>query len=89
MPSLIARPKANGRLANGDLAGYLLPVNADIPDVDVHFVEYPDTLHNTVGARGIGEIGTVGMAAAVANAIYNATGIRVRHIPIMIEDLLA
>ncbi|MGH3249115.1 MAG: xanthine dehydrogenase family protein molybdopterin-binding subunit [Trebonia sp.] len=78
-----------GRLANGDLAGYLLPVNADIPDVDVHFVEYPDTLHNTVGARGIGEIGTVGMAAAVANAIYNATGIRVRHIPIMIEDLLA
>jgi xanthine dehydrogenase YagR molybdenum-binding subunit len=79
----------NGRLANGDLAGYLLPVNADISDVDVHFVEYPDTLHNTIGARGIGEIGTVGMAAAVANAIYNATGIRVRHIPIMIEDLLA
>jgi xanthine dehydrogenase YagR molybdenum-binding subunit len=80
--------EANGRLANGDLAGYLLPVNADIPEVDVHFVEYPDTLHNPVGARGIGEIGTVGMAAAVANAIYNATGIRVRHIPITIEDLL-
>jgi xanthine dehydrogenase YagR molybdenum-binding subunit len=80
--------EANGRLANGDFAGYLLPVNADIPDVDVHFVEHPDTLHNPVGARGIGEIGTVGMAAAVANAIYNATGIRVRHIPITIEDLL-
>ena len=79
----------NGRPANGDLAGYLLPVNADISEADVHFVEYPDTLHNTVGAKGIGEIGTVGMAAAVANAIYNATGIRVRHIPIMIEDLLA
>lgn len=78
----------NGRLANGDLAGYLLPVNADIADVDVHFIEYPDTLHNSLGARGVGEIGTVGMAAAVANAIYNATGIRVRHIPIMIEDLL-
>lgn len=78
----------NGRLANGDFANYLIPVNADISDVDVHFVEYPDTLHNSVGARGIGEIGTVGMAAAVANAIYNATGIRVRHIPIMIEDLL-
>jgi xanthine dehydrogenase YagR molybdenum-binding subunit len=78
----------NGRPANGDLAGYLLPVNADISDVDAHFVEYPDTLHNSVGARGIGEIGVVGMAAAVANAIYNATGIRVRHIPIMIEDLL-
>ena len=80
--------EANGRLANADFAGYLLPVNADIPDVDVHFVEYPDTLHNAVGARGLGEIGTVGMAAAVANAIYNATGVRVRHIPITIEDLL-
>jgi xanthine dehydrogenase YagR molybdenum-binding subunit len=80
--------EASGRLANGDLASYLVPVNADIPDVDVHFVEYPDTLHNAVGAKGIGEIGAVGGAAAVANAVYNATGIRVRHIPIMIEDLL-
>ena len=80
--------EANGRLANGDLAGYLLPVNADIPDVDIHFVEYPDTLHNAVGARGLGEIGTVGMAAAVANAVHNATGIRVRRIPIVLEDLL-
>ncbi|HEX4721206.1 MAG TPA: xanthine dehydrogenase family protein molybdopterin-binding subunit [Pseudonocardiaceae bacterium] len=80
--------EANGRLANGDLAGYLVPVNADIPNVDVHFVQYPDTLHNAVGAKGIGEIGTVGMAAAVANAVHNATGIRVRHIPITVEDLL-
>ncbi|WP_028926265.1 xanthine dehydrogenase family protein molybdopterin-binding subunit [Pseudonocardia acaciae] len=80
--------EGNGRLANGDLAGYLVPVNADIPDVDVQFVEYPDTLHNAVGAKGLGEIGMVGMAAAIANAIYNATGVRVRHIPIMIEDLL-
>ncbi|EMD25692.1 xanthine dehydrogenase family protein molybdopterin-binding subunit [Amycolatopsis azurea] len=80
--------EANGRLANGDFASYLIPVNADIPEVDVHFVEYPDTLHNPVGAKGIGEIGTVGMAAAVANAVHNATGIRVRHIPIQIEDLL-
>jgi len=78
----------SGRLANGDFASYLLPVNADIPDVDVHFVQYPDTLHNDVGAKGIGEIGMVGMTAAVANAIYNATGIRVRHTPITIEDLL-
>ncbi|MEU6262715.1 xanthine dehydrogenase family protein molybdopterin-binding subunit [Saccharopolyspora shandongensis] len=78
----------SGRLANGDFAGYLVPVNADIPDADVHFVRYPDTLHNAVGAKGLGEIGTVGMAAAVANAIYNATGTRVRHIPITIEDLL-
>jgi xanthine dehydrogenase YagR molybdenum-binding subunit len=78
----------SGRLANGDFASYLLPVNADVPEIDVHFVQYPDTLHNALGARGIGEIGTVGVAAAVANAVHNATGIRVRHIPIMIEDLL-
>lgn len=78
----------DGRLANADLASYLVPVNADIPEIDVRFVEYPDTFHNPVGARGIGEIGVVGVAAAIANAIYNATGIRVRHIPITIEDLL-
>lgn len=78
----------NGRIANGDFAGYLLPVNADIAEVDAHFAQYPDTLHNPVGAKGIGEIGVVGVAAAIANAIYNATGIRVRHIPIRIEDLL-
>ncbi|WP_232666715.1 xanthine dehydrogenase family protein molybdopterin-binding subunit [Pseudonocardia sp. TRM90224] len=80
--------EGNGRLANGDLAGYLIPVNADIPEVDVQFVQYPDTLHNPLGARGLGEIGVVGMAAAVANAVHNATGTRVRHIPITIEDLL-
>ncbi|KAA9151016.1 xanthine dehydrogenase family protein molybdopterin-binding subunit [Amycolatopsis acidicola] len=79
---------AGGRFANADFAGYLLPVHADIPDVEVHFVEYPDTLHNDLGAKGLGEIGAVGMAAAVANAVYNATGIRVRHLPIRIEDLL-
>jgi xanthine dehydrogenase YagR molybdenum-binding subunit len=78
----------NGRPANADFAGYLIPVNADIPDLDVHFLEYPDTLHNSVGARGVGEIGISGTAAAIANAVYNATGIRVRHIPITIEDLL-
>ena len=78
----------NGRFANADFASYLVPVNADIPEVDVHFLKYPDTLHNALGAKGVGEIGTVGVAAAVANAVHNATGIRVRHIPIMIEDLL-
>ena len=79
----------SGRLANADLAGYLVPVNADIPDVDVVFLEHPDTLHNPVGARGIGELGIVGMAAAVANAVHDATGVRVRHIPITVADLLA
>jgi len=80
--------EGNGRFANADFANYLLPVNADIPEVDVEFVQYPDTLHNPVGARGLGEIGVVGMAAAIANAVHNATGIRVRRIPIAIEDLL-
>ncbi|GAA0922932.1 xanthine dehydrogenase family protein molybdopterin-binding subunit [Pseudonocardia zijingensis] len=80
--------EGDGRFANGDLAGYLVPVNADIPDIDVHFVQHPDTLHNPIGARGVGEIGIVGVAAAIANAVYNATGIRVRHTPITIEDLL-
>ncbi|MGW4490083.1 xanthine dehydrogenase family protein molybdopterin-binding subunit [Amycolatopsis sp. NPDC004368] len=79
---------ASGRSATGDFASYLVPVNADIPDIDVHFVQYPDTFHNALGARGIGEIATVGAAAAIANAVYNATGVRVRHIPIMVEDLL-
>lgn len=78
----------SGRWANGDFAGYLIPVNADVGEIDAEFVRYPDTLHNAVGAKGLGEIGVVGVAAAVANAVYNATGIRVRHIPITIEDLL-
>ncbi|MFC7342996.1 xanthine dehydrogenase family protein molybdopterin-binding subunit [Saccharopolyspora griseoalba] len=80
--------EGNGRTANGDLAGYLVPVNADVPDVGVRFVQYPDTLHNSVGAKGLGEIGTVGAAAAVANAVHNATGVRVRRTPITIEHLL-
>ncbi|MBB4685935.1 xanthine dehydrogenase family protein molybdopterin-binding subunit [Amycolatopsis jiangsuensis] len=78
----------DGRLANADLASYLVPVNADIPEIDVEFVSYPDTFYSPVGARGVGEVGIVGVAAAIANAICNATGIRVRHIPITIEDLL-
>jgi xanthine dehydrogenase YagR molybdenum-binding subunit len=80
--------EADGRPANGDLAGYLVPVNADIPEVGVRFLDYPDTLANPIGARGIGEIGTVGTAAAVANAICNATGLRIRELPITIEKLL-
>lgn len=78
----------DGRMSRRDLADYLLPVNADIPDVDVQFVEHPDTLLSDLGARGLGEIGIVGVAAAVANAVHNATGIRVRRLPIRIEDLL-
>jgi xanthine dehydrogenase YagR molybdenum-binding subunit len=77
-----------GRIANGTFGDYLLPVNADIPPVDVHFLDHPDTVHNTSGARGVGELGTCGSAAAVGNAVYNATGIRVRDLPITLDKLL-
>jgi CO/xanthine dehydrogenase Mo-binding subunit len=62
--------------------------NADVPYVDVHFINKPDTIFNPIGARGIGEIGITGMPAAIANAVYNATGRRVREFPILPEKLL-
>jgi xanthine dehydrogenase YagR molybdenum-binding subunit len=77
-----------GRYANANFADYLVATNADIPDIDVHFVIRPDTIFNPLGARGIGEIGVTGMPSAVANAVYNATGIRVRDFPIRPEQLL-
>jgi xanthine dehydrogenase YagR molybdenum-binding subunit len=79
---------ATGRFANANLAEYLLPVNADVPPIDVHFVQYPDTAFNPAGVRGIGELGTVGSAAAIANAVFNATGRRVRDLPITLDKLL-
>ncbi|GAA4174669.1 xanthine dehydrogenase family protein molybdopterin-binding subunit [Phytohabitans flavus] len=79
---------ATGRIANANLADYLLHVNADIPDIDVHFLDHPDTAFSAVGARGIGELGTIGAAAAVANAVYNATGTRIRALPITPDKLL-
>jgi xanthine dehydrogenase YagR molybdenum-binding subunit len=79
---------ATGRIANANLADYLVPVNADVPPIDVHFLDHPDTVFNPVGARGIGELGTVGAAAAVGNAIYHATGRRVRELPITLDKLL-
>jgi xanthine dehydrogenase YagR molybdenum-binding subunit len=79
---------ATGRFAGANLAEYLLPVNADVPPIDVHFVQYPDTAFNPAGVRGIGELGTVGAAAAIANAVFNATGRRVRDLPITLDKLL-
>ncbi len=79
---------ATGRFASANLADYLLPVNSDVPPIDVRFVQYPDTNFNPVGVRGVGEIGTVGSAAAIANAVYNATGRRVRDLPITLDKLL-
>lgn len=79
----------NGLTVNRNLADYVVPVNADVPRIDVHFLDYPDTTLNEIGARGVGEIGLAGIAAALSNAVYHATGVRVRDLPISIEDLLA
>jgi xanthine dehydrogenase YagR molybdenum-binding subunit len=90
-----------GRLANSTLADYLVPVNADVPDIDVVMLDRPDPVltgplgdgsedvgTQSLGARGLGEIGTVGSAAAIGNAVYNATGIRVRDVPITLDKLI-
>jgi xanthine dehydrogenase YagR molybdenum-binding subunit len=79
----------NGAPINSNLADYIVAVNADVPPIDVHFLEYPDQEVNELGARGIGEIGLAGFAAAVTAAVHHATGIRVRELPIKIENLLA
>lgn len=78
----------HGAPLNSNLADYMVAVNADVPDIDVHFLEFKNQDLNEYGARGIGEIGLAGFAAAVCNAVYHATGIRVRNLPIRIEDLL-
>lgn len=76
-----------GRVVTRDLANYLVPVHADMPVFDVQFIDRPDPYISPIGARGIGEIGITGAAAAVANAIYHATGKRVRDLPVSIERL--
>jgi xanthine dehydrogenase YagR molybdenum-binding subunit len=63
-------------------------VNADVPKLEVYFVDFPDKVINQLGARGIGEIGLAGIAAAITAAVHYATGVRVRELPIRIEDLL-
>jgi xanthine dehydrogenase YagR molybdenum-binding subunit len=78
----------NARYVNRDLQDYLLPVNADVPEVDVILVPEVDNEVNPAGVKGLGELGNVGTNAAVANAIYHATGKRIRHLPIRIEDIL-
>jgi xanthine dehydrogenase YagR molybdenum-binding subunit len=78
----------NARLVTRNLADYLVPVNPDAPDIEVLFIDEPDPHFNALGARRIGEIGITGVAAAVANAVYHATGRRVRNLPITPEALL-
>jgi len=77
-----------GRYMNHNLAEYHIPVNADIHKIDVVFVEEEDDLVNPLGVKGVGEIGMLGVAAAVANAVYHATGKRVRDLPLTIDKLL-
>ena len=79
----------NGAPMNSNLADYVMAVNADAPPMEVHFLDYPDKELNELGARGIGEIGLAGFAAAVTAAVHHATGVRVRELPIRIEHLLA
>ena len=76
-----------GRIMNANIAEYHVPVNADVHDIRVIFVEEPDTLINPLGIKGLGEIGIVGVAAAIANAVYHATGTRVRDLPITLDKL--
>ena len=79
----------NGAPINSNLADYMVTVNADAPPIDVTFLDYPDKEINELGARGIGEIGLAGIAAAITSAVHHATGVRVRELPVKIEDLLA
>lgn len=78
----------NGAPINSNLADYMMTTNADSPEIDVTFLDYPDLALNAMGARGIGEIGLAGFAAAVTSAVHHATGVRVRDLPVKIEDLL-
>jgi xanthine dehydrogenase YagR molybdenum-binding subunit len=76
-----------GRIMNANIAEYHVPVNADIQDIKVIFVDEPDTMVNPMGIKGLGEIGIVGVAAAIANAVYHATGKRIRDLPITLDKL--
>jgi xanthine dehydrogenase YagR molybdenum-binding subunit len=78
----------SGRTLNADLAEYHIPVNADVPSLEALIIEEHDSHVNALGIKGVGEIGVTGSAGAVANAVWHATGIRVRRFPIRIDDLL-
>ena len=77
-----------GAPINNNLADYIVATNADAPEIDVTFLDYPDEVLNPLGARGVGEIGLAGIAAAITAAVHHATGVRVRELPVRIEDLL-
>ena len=77
-----------GRFTNNNFADYHVPVHADVPHIQVLFVNKPDPYLNPMGAKGMGEIAIIGLAAAIANAVYHATGKRVRKLPILAEDVV-
>jgi xanthine dehydrogenase YagR molybdenum-binding subunit len=77
-----------GAPINNNLADYLVATNADAPEIDVTFLDHPDKVLNPLGVRGVGEIGLAGIAAAITSAVHHATGVRVRQLPVRIEDLL-
>jgi xanthine dehydrogenase YagR molybdenum-binding subunit len=79
---------ALGRIMNANFAYYHVPVNADVYDIEVIFVDEPDAMINPLGIKGLGEIGIIGVAAAIANAVYHATGKRVRDLPITLDKLM-
>jgi xanthine dehydrogenase YagR molybdenum-binding subunit len=79
--------RRNGRVVNPSLAEYHVPVNLDVPPIEILWTDIPDE-HTPIGARGVGELGITGAAAAVANAIFHATGKRVRDLPITLDKLL-
>ncbi len=78
----------NGAPINSNLADYMVAVNADVPPLDVHFLDFPDKEINELGARGIGEIGLAGIAAAITAAVHHATGVRVRELPVTLDKLI-
>ena len=85
----LAVDKRHGFFVNHDLAGYEVPVHADIPHQEVIFLDETDPISSPMKAKGVGELGICGVGAAVANAVYNATGVRVRDYPITLDKLLA
>jgi xanthine dehydrogenase YagR molybdenum-binding subunit len=76
-------------IVNNNLAEYNLPVHADIANIEPFFVEEHDPIINTLGVKGIGELGITGAAAAIANAVYNATGKRIRDLPITLDKVMS
>lgn len=81
--------RASGRFANTNIAEYLVPVNADIPDIETISVQTGDRITTKLGVKGIGELPTVGAAAAIANAVYHATAKRIRDLPIRLDKVMA